>query len=166
MATITIGITSYVTEAELDTYAADRGITISATDKTVLLVKAMDFLEVQPFKGVKTVSTQSLQFPRVICDQFGDYRPNSYGYNGYEDYYCEYPSDEVPQRIKDAQIIAALLIDSGEDLQPNVGRSVKREKVDVLEVEYMDTSSDSTRYTQLQDILKPFIKSGFTARRG
>jgi hypothetical protein len=51
MATITVGINSYVTELELVTYAADRAIIIAATDKTVLLIKAMDYLETRSFSG-------------------------------------------------------------------------------------------------------------------
>ena len=44
MATITVGENSYVTETELSTYATDRGVTISG-DTSVLLIKAMDFIE-------------------------------------------------------------------------------------------------------------------------
>ena len=60
-------VSNGVTEAELTTYASDRGITIATVDKTTLLIKAMDYIEVQLFKGVKTVSTQALQFSRVLC---------------------------------------------------------------------------------------------------
>lgn len=165
MAVITVGTNSYVTEAELATYASDRGVTIAA-DKTVLLIKAMDYLEAREFIGQKTDYTQALQWPRIVCEQFGYTRPNSYESNlTYNDQYCEYDSAVVPQGIKNAQMIAALLIDSGEDLQPSVGRAVKREKVDVLEVEYMDTATSTTQYRSLQDALKPFVISGIRGVR-
>ena len=160
MATITVGENSYVTETELSTYATDRGVTISG-DTSVLLIKAMDFIESRDFIGDKADATQALQFPRTLCAQFGYDRPNSYqGYTNFNDYYCEYSNTEVPKGIKNAQMIAALLIDSGEDLQPSVGRAVKREKIDVLEIEYMGSASSTTQYRSLQDALKPLISTG------
>lgn len=155
MATITVSENSYVTEAELTTYATDRGVTITA-DTAVLLIKAMDWLEVQQFKGTKTVSTQLLQFPRILCD--GYYNP-PYNASFYQPYYhpCEYNRETVPNEIKKAQIMAALLIDGGNDLQPIVDRAVKSERVDVIEVSYQDNASDRPQFTSLQNILRPFV---------
>jgi len=137
MAVIVVGTNSYVTEAELTTYATDRGITILASDKTVLLIKSMDYIETRNFKGYKTDTDQALQFPRVITG---------------------YDSDEVPDGIKTSQIIAALLVDGGNDLQPTIEKAVKSKKVDVIEIEYQDFASESTTYTQLNDVLRPFVQ--------
>lgn len=159
MAVITVGTNSYVTEAELTTYATDRGINISG-DTKVLLIKAMDYIETRDFIGEKTDTSQALEFPRNLCDAYGHYRPNSYTPYVNYDTYCEYDNQTIPQGIKNAQMIAALLIDSGNDLQPTLGRAVKREKIDVLEVEYMNSASSETQYRSLQDALKPFILTG------
>ena len=68
--------------------------------------------------------------------------------------------DEIPENIKRAQCIAALLIDSGIDLLEPIGRATKREKVDVIEVEYMDNAMWTTYYPQLERLLAPF-KCGY-----
>jgi hypothetical protein len=142
---IVVGTNSYVTEAELNDYASDREITIEGTAAT-LLIKAMDYLETRNWKGLKYESDQALEWPRDLGAM-----------SAYESYYVE-PS-VVPDDIETAQIIAALLIDSGEDLMPNVGRSTKREKVDVIEVEYMDTAASTTQYSQLSALITPYTQS-------
>ncbi len=137
---VTVGADSYGDESGLGAYATARGVTISGHE-TELLIKAMDWLEIQSFKSCKLVETQSLQFPR-------------YEYN-YGDTY-----GEVPGNIVTAQYVVALLIDSGEDMNASVGRAIKRERVDVLEVEYMDNASSTTMYPQLDLLLKDYL-SGF-----
>jgi len=145
MATITVGTNSYATEAELTTYATDRGITLTGAPD-VLLIKAMDWLEVQPFSGSKTDHTQDLQFPR----------------NG---------ETTVPAAIKTAQMVAAVLIDSGEDLLAPQGRRVLSESVaGAVSVSYSDTGRQSTYYPQLAALLRPYLGSAggstFEVRRG
>lgn len=132
MATITVGTNSYVTEAELTTYATDRGITLAGSPD-VLLIKAMDWLEVQPFSGSKADPDQDLQFPR----------------NG---------ETTVPQAIKNAQMVAAILIDSGEDLMMPQGQRVLSESVaGAVSVSYSDTGRQSTYYPQLSALLRPYL---------
>lgn len=165
MAVIIVGTNSYVTEAELTTYASDRGITIAATDKTVLLIKAMDYLESRCFIGTKTVYNQPLQFPRILCDS--SYANYEY-YSAYPQNYlqpCPYDSETVPNEIKKAQMIAALLIDSGYDLQSTLGQAIKREKVSVLETEYQDYTIGAEQHRALDDILRQFLKSGMKVVR-
>lgn len=142
---VTVGVDSYVSEAELTAYATSRGVTIVG-DLSVLLIKAMDYLETRAWIGAKTQATQPLAWPRVIC---------GYGYD----------SATVPAPIKNAQMIAAILIDGGHDLQPVVGRVTKREKVDVIEVEYDDKAPLTSQFTGLQDILRPFVQSGLRGQR-
>lgn len=150
MAVITVGTNSYATEAELATYAADRGITIVEADTTILLIKAMDYIETRNFIGSKTEVTQTLEWPREVCSGT---------------LYCEIDNLVVPNDIKSAQMIAALIIDAGDEVQPIVERAVKREKVDVLEVEYMDTASALKQHTKLNDILRPYILNTLKAVR-
>lgn len=143
MATIIVGTNSYVTVTELETYATDRGITIIA-DTTILLIKSMDYIETRQYKSVKTVADQALEFPRILCAS---------GYN------CEYDNETVPDDIKTAQIVGALYIDDGEELQPTLTQSIKSEKVDVLEIEYQDNTSASSTFTKLNDLLRPFLSN-------
>ena len=150
MAVITVGTNSYATEAELATYAADRGITIAEADTTILLIKAMDYIETRRFVGSKTEVTQTLEWPREVCSGT---------------LYCEIDNLVVPNDIKSAQMIAALIIDAGDEVQPIVERAVKREKVDVLEVEYMDNASALKHHTKLNDILRPYILNTLKAVR-
>lgn len=142
MATIIVGTNSYVAEEELVSYANDRGVSISG-DTSILLIKAMDYIETRPYGGHKYDEDQALEFPRYPYVR--DINPD--------------PS-VVPDDIKTAQIVAALLTDSGVNLLATVDRATKKEKVDVLEVEYMDNASDSPRYIQLNSLLYPFYSSG------
>lgn len=162
MASITVGTNSYVTEAELTTYATDRGVTISG-DAAVLLIKAMDYLETREYIGTRSEYDQVLMWPRVI----GGGWPGQYFTPDY-DYYVD--SETVPPRIETAQMIAALLIDGGADLQATEGRAVKRvkKKVDVIETEteYMNTAAGASYYRSLQDALKPYLAgTGLAATR-
>lgn len=135
---IIVGTNSYVTEAELTDYATDRGITISGS-LNVLLIKAMDYIESLNYSGRKFSETQVLEFPRY--------------------YTAESPSvaPAVPEKIKTAQIVAALLTDSGVDLFASIERAVKKEKVDVIEVEYMDNANATVLYPRLIGLLAEFI---------
>jgi len=111
---------SYADETELGTFAASRGVTLSG-DPTELLIKAMDYVEAyrDQFQGSKVQQVQPLQWPRatVYVDGF------------------QIGSDEIPVDLKRSQMQAAIETDTA-DLAPNQGQAVKREKVDVLEVEY------------------------------
>jgi len=141
MATIIVGENSYVTEAELQTYADDRGIVIQGDDLSVLLRNAMDYIETRSYSGQKFDPDQPLEFPRYYTTTAPDTAP------------------DVPDDIKNAEITAALLIDSGVDLFATIGRAVKREKVDVLEVEYMDNAADKPLYQKLNAYLSGYLAS-------
>ena len=133
----------YVTEDELEAYATARGITISG-NKAVLLQKALDWLELQPFSGEKYDEDQELEFPRD-------------------------DDDEVPDKIKTAQMVCALIYDAGGDPLAAISKKVIREKVDVLEVQYSESSSGNDLYPQLSLLLAPYLTgggSGFNVVRG
>lgn len=141
---LVVGTDTYVTEADLTAYATARGITILASNKEIILLKAMDYIEVQSYWGAKTDPDQELEFPR----------------NG---------DTVVPEKIKTAQIVTALLIDSGEDMFPTSEQAVKREKVDIIEIEYQDFTNSLKNYPQLNKLLVPFLSSSggsFTVSRG
>ena len=130
---LVVGTDTYITESELTAYATARGITILA-DKETLLIKAMDYIEIQSYWGSKTDEDQELEFPR----------------NG---------DTAVPEKIKTAQIVTALLIDSGEDMFPTSEQAVKREKIDLIEIEYQDYTNSLKSYPQLDKLLAPFLSS-------
>ena len=136
---------SYVTTAEFTQYCADRNITISGTygDESELLILSMDYFEQQPFRGIKFIETQPLQFPR--SDLFIDgYLTNS---------------SQIPELVKDAQITIAISIMAGNDPLSTVDRAVKREKVDVIEVEYMDNASISTVIRRIGNAMRKLVTS-------
>lgn len=142
---------SYVSEADLSTYASDRGITITGTP-AVLLIQAMDYVESQMFIGTKETDTQPLQWPRN---------------NVYIDGYYVAPED-LPSELKNGQMATALAIDAGNDPLSTVDREVKKEKVDVIEVEYMDgAASESINRTINAAMRKIIVGGGSTlVRRG
>ena len=118
------GANSYVSDAELTDYAGDRGLTLTG-DAGVLLLQAMLYIEALSFKGQKKTKDQPLVWPR-----YGVYID---GFN--------VASDEIPAILKTLQCEVALSIDAGSDPLANVDRAVKREKVDVIEVEYADNAA-------------------------
>lgn len=136
---------SYVTVAEFQAYCADRNITISGTygDESQLLILAMDYFEQQPFRGIKYIETQPLQFPRSDL---------------YIDGYLT-DSDAIPKLVKEAQMVIAIAIMVGNDPISTVDRAVKREKVDVLEVEYMDNASFSVVIRSIGNAMRKLVTS-------
>lgn len=122
----------YNTEQQLTDYATARGITLTGT-ASVLLTRALDWLELRPFTGSKTDPEQALEFPR----------------NG---------SEDVPEKIKTAQLVAALIYDSGGDPMAAIGPRVTQETVfGAVSVSYSDTGNQSTLYPQLSALLRDFV---------
>jgi len=115
---------SYVSEAELAAYVAARNITLTGT-AAVLLIQAMDYIESLQFQGIKTTRDQGLQFPRAYVEIDG--------------YILD--SHTIPKELKNGLMQTAIAIDEGNDPLAPLTQKVKLEKVDVIEVEYMDGSS-------------------------
>jgi hypothetical protein len=114
---------SYVTTAEAVVYAAARGLTITEDKAAVYLVLSTDYLETFAckYQGEPTYPTQALQWPRTGV-VFGK---------------TAFPDDQIPNKLKQAQMQAVVEQANGFNLMPSTdGRIVKREKVDVLETEY------------------------------
>ena len=141
--TVVSGANSYVTEAELTTYAADRGITLTAATD-VLLIKAMDYIESLSFIGTKYSKGQALQWPRS---------------NVYIDGFYFVPTI-IPPALQTGQIATALAIDSDNGPLATVGRSTKREKVDVIEVEYMDSAAAQPIVKTINAAMRKILVSG------
>ena len=141
--TVVAGANSYVTEAELTTYAADRGVTLAAATD-VLLIKAMDYIESLAFIGDKHKESQPLQWPRdeVYIDR----------------YYIE--RETIPKELKNGVYTAALAIDAELDPLRIIERATKREKVDVIEVEYMDSAASQTIVRTISAALYKILRLG------
>lgn len=139
---------SYVSEAELSTYADTRGITISDSDREKWLILAMDYLETLDFIGRKQLETQELQWPRDRV------------------YIDRYLLDEgvIPDELKNAQMHLATSIAQGISPSSFIQRSVKRRKVGDLEIEYMDGSSSLVIDRKLKMLLRKIVIGGAGGR--
>ena len=142
---------SYITVAEARAYAAKRGFTTfdALTDGEVeaKIILAMDVVESYrgSFKGTKASSTQALQWPRADVYIDG----------------TEIASTTIPTELKNA--LSQLSVDAvSSTLQPNLGgRTVTREKVDVVEIEYAarGASAEYTVFDKFETMLEPLLSS-------
>ena len=141
--TVVAGANSYVSEADLTAYASDRGLTLTAATD-VLIIKAMDYIESLSFIGDKHTEAQPLQWPRdeVYIDRN----------------YIE--RETIPKELKNGVYTAALAIDAELDPLRIIERATKREKVDVIEVEYMDSAASQTIVRTISAALYKILRTG------
>ena len=120
-------------------YYSLRNVNISTLTDTQIegfLVLGTDYIEQKyDFKGYKVKDTQSLPFPRVINNE-----------------------TIFPTNVKYATILLAFKSQNG-SLLADSQQQVKKEKVDVLEVEYMDGSSSEVVYNDVLGYLKPYLSN-------
>ena len=120
------GSDSYSSRADYIAYAATVGVTIADADAAdIQLVKAAEYIDRHEdnLKGDLVTRDQSMAFPR---------------YNLYIDGWS-WLSTEIPRQVILCQMIFALDINAGIDLYnrpQNPNLIAKKEKVDVIEVEY------------------------------
>ena len=132
------GANSYVDLAYADSFHTDRANAAWVGEDSVkeaALIKATDYIE-QVYQGrwlgdVDAVA-QSLSFPRTT------------------------DSGVIPDRLKQAVCVLALeaLVS---DLNPVQDRAVKREKIDVIEVEYMDNAKAGKARPAIDGLLRPYL---------
>jgi hypothetical protein len=142
---------SYASIAAADDYVAERGIAnwtaLSSSVKQQALIKATDYLEAtyrDAWKGDRVTQTQALSWPRISV---------------YVDRFL-LDANIVPTPVVKACIEMAVRSAAGEVLIVDQGQRVKREKVDVIEIEYQDFSDPAQRYPFVNRMLTPYIKSG------
>ena len=141
--TIVANANSYVSEAELTTFATDRGITLTgATDE--LIIQAMDYIETRCFKGLKFTQNQSLQWPRA--DVYID------------GYYVS--TTTIPDDLKNAQMQTCISIDQGNSPDAVIEQKAVMERVDVIEVRYSEGSSSNPIDPKINNYLRKIICSG------
>lgn len=129
---------SYVDVDYVDAYFLKRGITEWAglTNREQLIVRAMDYIENNyTYQGTKLVSTQALQFPRLI--------------NGEILY---------PIALKNA-VCELALKSNEEDLLADTDKTTIREKVGTLEVEYDPNQDNIKSYNYVNKLLAPYLVS-------
>jgi hypothetical protein len=148
--TVVEGANSYVAVAFADAYHTDRGNTAwTGTDavKQAALIKATDYLQ-QLYNGRwvgwLVDDDQPLDWPRT-------YNRPAYPWVDYD------ITGEIPDRLKQAVCILALESLSN-DLNPALDRAVKREKVDVIEVEYMDGAAERRKRPAVDGLVRPYLQ--------
>jgi hypothetical protein len=137
------GANSYVSEADLTSFATSRGVTLSG-DEEELLIKAMDYIESLSYRGVKKTRDQGLQWPRA--------------YVYIDSYYLN--NDVIPEELKKGLMQTAIAIDTGVGPQVTIGRKTKREKVGELEVEYEASSVTNSLDVKIKGFLWKLLNSG------
>lgn len=147
--TIVTNANSYVTTAELEAYSAERGVTLTGTPEA-LLHQAMDYIESLNFIGDRYSREQSLMFPRV---------------NVYIDGFYYEPS-MIPDLLKAGQMATAIAIDTGANPLSTISPEVKKEKVDVIEVEYKDGTVQAAIARTISASLYKLIKGGMGLNAG
>jgi hypothetical protein len=145
---IVTGANSLVSLADADAYHSDRAnASWDGSDEVrqAALVKATDYIQQKYtgcWKGELIRYDQPLDWPR----------------QGITDGVLTIQYNEIPARLKAAVCELALEALTG-TLNPTLARGglVKREKVDVIEVEYMDGASGTTKRPAIDGLLKPFL---------
>jgi hypothetical protein len=153
---------SYISVADADAYHSNRGNTawaaLTTTTKEQLLRKATDYME-QVYRlrwlGYRHTETQALSFPRDEVPRKDFTYLNQFSF---------YPNDTVPIEIKNSCAeLASRAINS--DLAPDIARIAKREKVDVLEVEYDANSPAYVIFRAIDNIVAPFLSTSGNSQR-
>lgn len=142
---------SYISVADATTYFSARGDTTWAAISTdalreAYLRKATEYMTQvyrSRWEGVRYTETQALDWPRegVVRDSW------------------QVDTDEVPVEVQRACAELALKASAAE-LYADLTRGVVREKVGPIEVEYDKASPERVRYSAIDAMLQPYLKSG------
>lgn len=140
---IVAGANSYASESQLSDYADVRGISLLISQDE-LLIRAMDFIEQLDYVGSRLTKDQPLQWPRdnVFIDGF------------------PYSKSEIPPQLIKAQLAVAISINAGVDPLSTIERATKKEKLDVLEVEYQDNASATPVIRAVNAAIRKIVKGG------
>ena len=148
---------SYASVAELKTYWDNFGLSYAAFSDTQLeqhLRKGTRYM-VQKYrlrwKGVRTSSTQALDWPRSGVAT----EPGALGYGGL---YVVDPNT-VPTDIKNACIIMANKSSAGVDLFADGTQKAVEETIGPITVKYEQGSSQRVQYDSVSALLAPYLSS-------
>jgi len=150
---LNVGVNTYLSVADADTYWSDRNnstwSSASTADKEKALLEATQFIDgAYTFIGTLADEDQTLAWPRAQAYvRSGNFASQLYDI------------DEIPRQVKDAT--AELALDAlSARLRPSQerGGSVKREKVDVIEVEYSDFAPTHKTFSFVSMILRDITR--------
>lgn len=130
--TTTVG---YTTDDEYSDYATARGYIISG-NAIVQLQLALDWLELQSFKGEKTDPSQELEWPR----------------DG---------NTEIPDKIVQAQLEAALVYNAGGNLMASIGKMVTEKTVGPITTKWSENGPQNIAYPKLSMLLRGYVSNGY-----
>ena len=130
--TTTVG---YTTDDEYQEYAAARGYIISG-NAIVQLQLALDWIELQPFKGEKTDPSQELEWPR----------------DG---------NTDIPDKIVQAQLEAALVYNAGGNLMASIGKMVTEKTVGPITTKWSENGPQTIAYPKLSMLLRGYVSGGY-----
>lgn len=139
-----MALIGYVEDTELTAWATARGITLTGT-ASVLLTRALDFVELQQYKGARTDQAQSLSWPRsgVYIDG------------------VSVATDTVPALVKELQMRVAVDMGAGADPLAIQSQQVKSRRVEgAVSVEYMEGSYAPSRSSQVSLLLAKLTAAG------
>ena len=125
----------YTSDDEYSAYAISRGYVLSG-DPLVQLQLALDWLELQPFKGSKTDEAQELEWPR----------------DG---------NTDVPDKIIQAQLEAALVYNAGGNLMASIGKMVTEKTVGPITTKWSEKGPQTIAYPKLSMLLRGYISGGY-----
>ena len=130
--TVTVG---YTTDDALSAYAIARGHVLTG-NSLVHLQLALDWLELQPFKGEKTDPDQALEWPR----------------NG---------NTKIPDKIVQAQLEAALVYNAGGNLMASIGKMVTEKTVGPITTKWSEKGPQTIAYPKLSMLLRGYVSNGY-----
>lgn len=145
--TVTVGTDVYDTTANVDLYWVARGnalwAALTTTQKEQDCVKATDWLDRKFYwRGIRATQAQRLAWPRTEAYDDDDYL---------------FAATETPLVLKEAMALVADVYRDGtvdmEGIITSDVRSLRRQKVDVIEVEY-DPHSRLTGEASLAHVIK------------
>jgi len=157
--TLVVGTDTYLTLAAANTYWSNRNNTVwsaaSDAEKEAAMREATQYVDgAFNFIGQQII-TNTLSWPRdgALVEQ-GNFAG------------MVYDNATIPPQVKDA--VAELALEAlSARLAPSASRGglIKREKVDVIEVEYMDFAPSGKSYSFVSMLLKPLTKGSKTERK-
>ena len=150
---------SFCSVAFADAYLDARGFTpwaaLVTLDKERSLRKAADYMEQmyrERWAGYRTTGTQTLSWPRTLV-------PQKDAPGGYRTRPFYYANNIVPVLVQNACASLAYRA-STTALAPDLGRQTVREKVDVIEVDYLPGARQSIRYIEIDNMLSILFELG------
>lgn len=160
---VVTGANTYVSLDYVEAYCSDRGLTswtaaTATSAKREAIFRAMDYIESQPFKGVKTDYDNPCQFPRFGL--YLDVVTYTKTINNYQIDTYVLDDDEIPENLKRAQAQAAYeeFVSKG-CLLSNMDREafILRKKIDIIETEYQP-GKEETKYRKIKALLREYIE--------